>query len=84
MVTWRALAPRASADVKWDSKGWVKLGERDVDGKVDKDTIAVGKNERKFSKITLLVDKSDLDLLDFEITFGNGEVTARARARARS
>jgi len=63
----------ARADVSWDSKGWVKLGERDVDGKVDKDTIAVGAYEGKFSKLTLLVDKSDLELLDFEVVFGNGQ-----------
>ncbi|MBA3818479.1 MAG: hypothetical protein H0X17_06270 [Deltaproteobacteria bacterium] len=63
----------AAADVTWDSKGWVQLGERDVDGRLDKDTIAVGAYEGKFSKLTLVVDKSDLELLDFEITFGNGQ-----------
>jgi hypothetical protein len=73
LFAWFAFAPSADADVKWESKGWVKLGERDVDGKVDKDTIAVGKAEGKFTKLTMLVDKSDLDLLDFEVTFGNGE-----------
>src|SRR5436190_2742937 len=67
------LGGSAHADVKWESKGWVKLGERDVDGKVDKDTITVGTYEGKFSKLTMLVDKSDLELLGFEITFGNGE-----------
>jgi len=70
LATWNQVA---GAEVKWESKGWVKLGERDVDGRVDKDTIAVGKAEGKFTKLTMLVDKSDLELLDFEITFGNGE-----------
>lgn len=70
----------ASADVRWDSKGWVKLGDRDVDGRVDKDSISVGAYEGKFSKLTLVVDKSDLELLDFEIVFGNGEkATPNAR-----
>ena len=73
IAAWFAFAPVANADVKWESKGWVKLGERDVDGKVDRDVIVVGKHEGKFSKLTLLVDKSDLELLDFEITFGNGQ-----------
>jgi hypothetical protein len=63
----------ARADVRWDSKGWHKLGDRDVDGRVDKDSITVGAYEGKFSKLTLVVDKSDLELLDFEIVFGNGE-----------
>lgn len=67
------LGGPAHADVKWDSKGWVKLGERDVNGNVDKDVITVGAYEGKFSKLTLLVDKSDLELLDFEIVFGNGQ-----------
>ncbi len=60
----------------WESKGWVKLGERTVNGKVDKDTISVGKYEGKFSKLTLVVEKSELELLEFNVTFGNGETWA--------
>jgi len=62
----------ARAD-RWDSKGWVKLGEREVNGKVDRDRIDVGARDGKFTKLTLYVEKSDLELLDFEITFGNKE-----------
>jgi hypothetical protein len=57
----------------WDSKGWVKLGERTVNGHMDHDKIEVGKYEGKFTKLTMYVEKSDLEVLDFEITFGNGE-----------
>jgi len=57
----------------WDRKGWVKLGDREVNGRVDHDRIDVGRYEGKFSKLTLYVEKSDLELLDFEITFANGE-----------
>jgi len=57
----------------WDSKGWIKLGEREVNGRVDHDRIEVGKADGKFTKLTLYVEKSDLELLDFEITFGNKE-----------
>src|SRR3569833_2847527 len=57
----------------WDSKGWVKLGERTVNGHLDNDRIEVGKYEGKFSKLTMYVENSELDLLDFEVTFGNGE-----------
>jgi hypothetical protein len=65
-----------AAAAPWDSKGWVKLGERTVNGKpgkVDNDKIAVGKYEGRFSKITLVVEKSDLKLDNFEIIFANGE-----------
>jgi hypothetical protein len=58
---------------RWDSKGWVKLGEREVNGRVDHDRIDVGRYEGRFSKLTLYVENSDLELLDFEITLGNNE-----------
>ncbi|HEX4422046.1 MAG TPA: hypothetical protein VH165_29240 [Kofleriaceae bacterium] len=57
----------------WDHKGWVKLGEREVNGRVDHDRIDVGRYDGKFTKLTLYVEKSELELLDFEITFGNNE-----------
>jgi hypothetical protein len=62
----------ASAE-DWDSTGWVKLGERSVSGRYDRDKISVGRYEGRFSKLTLLVQRSDIELLDFEITFVNGE-----------
>jgi len=62
----------AKAD-RWDSSGWVKLGEREVNGHVDRDKIEVGKYEGRFSKLTMYVEKSELELLDFEVTFGNNE-----------
>lgn len=58
---------------RWDSTGWVKLGEREVNGRVDHDRIEVGRYEGKFSKLTLYVENSEIELLDFEITFGNNE-----------
>ena len=51
----------------------MKLGERTVNGHLDHDKIEVGKYEGKFTKLTMFDEKSDLDLLDFEVTFGNGE-----------
>jgi len=57
----------------WDSKGWVKLGERSVSGRYDRDKISVGKYEGKFTKLTMHVEHSEIELLDFEITFANGE-----------
>ena len=57
---------------RWDSKGWVKLGEREVNGRVDHDRIEVGRHEGRFSKLTLVVLDSDLELLEFEIKFAKG------------
>jgi hypothetical protein len=70
MVAIAAGTTDAAAD-RWDSRGWVKLGERSVGGRVDRDRIDVGRHEGKFTKLTLVVEKSDLELLDFEITFAN-------------
>jgi hypothetical protein len=68
-----AVGGSAARADRWDSKGWVKLGEREVNGKVDRDRIEVGAHDGKFTKLTLYVEKSDLEMLDFEITFGNNE-----------
>jgi len=62
----------ARAD-RWDSSGWVKLGERTVNGRVDRDRIDVGAYEGQFAKLTLYVERSEMELLDMEITFANGE-----------
>jgi len=55
----------------WDSRGWVQLGERTVNGRYDHDRIEVGRYEGKFTKLTMVVENSDLELLDFKITFGD-------------
>src|SRR5215475_11677708 len=67
-----AFTGTARAD-NWDRTGWVKLGEREVNGRVDHDKIDVGRYEGKFTKLTLFVERSEVEMLDFEITFGNGE-----------
>jgi hypothetical protein len=55
----------------WDSRGWVQLGERTVNGRVDRDRIEVGRYEGRFSKLTMVVENSDLELIDFKIVFGD-------------
>ena len=55
----------------WDSKGWVMLGEQTVTGRVDRDKIMVGRHEGQFSKMTVVVLDSELELLDFTINFGD-------------
>ena len=57
---------------RWDSTGWTLLGEQTVDGKTDRDVILVSKRAR-WDKLTLLVEDSDLELLDLQIEFANGE-----------
>lgn len=59
----------APAPAQWDSRGWQLLGEQQVGGKVDRDTIRVGRHEGRFTKLTLVVSDSDLELLDFTIHF---------------
>ncbi|HEY4179348.1 MAG TPA: hypothetical protein VGM90_21035 [Kofleriaceae bacterium] len=58
---------------KFESKGWTKLGERTVNGKNDHDRITVGRYKGKFSKMTIVVYNSDLELNDLEVKFGKGE-----------
>ena len=57
----------------FDAVGWVKLGERVVQGKTDKDTIPVGKAQGNFSKLMFVVEGSELEMHDVNITFGNGQ-----------
>lgn len=53
--------------------GWKKLGERDVNGKNDKDTILVGADDGVFTAIQVKVENSSLVMQDIKLTFGNGE-----------
>jgi hypothetical protein len=64
--------PPPPAPPQWDSRGWTMLGEQTVSGRVDRDAISVGRYEGRFSKLTLVVLDSDLELMDFTINFGDG------------
>jgi hypothetical protein len=64
--------------VTWDSAGWVRLGSKKVGGKRDRDVLRVGKYAGKFDQLTFVVHDSDLELLEFTITFGNGQKWAPA------
>jgi hypothetical protein len=61
----------APPPVVWDSRGWTMLGERTVNGRVDRDTIPVGRYEGRFSKLTMVVMDSDLELVKFKIRFAD-------------
>jgi len=53
---------------------WKKLGERNVDGKVDKDTITVGADDGTFTAVQIKVEGSTLRMFDMKIFFGDGTV----------
>ena len=67
-----APPPPPQPSFQWDSRGWTMLGEQTVSGRVDRDRINVGRHEGRFSKLTLVVLDSDLELQDFTIHFGDG------------
>jgi len=61
------VAP-AAAQGKWE-----KLGERAVDGKLDHDTVTVGRDDGVFSAIQIKVEGSSVLLFELKVTFANGE-----------
>lgn len=72
-----AYADRERRDDRRDRRvealtGWTKLGERWVDGKVDRDAIHVGAREGRFRRVTLKVEHSALELFDVKFVFGDG------------
>ncbi len=54
--------------------GWERLGERRVDGRVDRDVIAVGARDGRFRRIMLKVDRGAIELFELRVTFGDGQV----------
>lgn len=82
-----ALAPAAAhADPPKKEKGdkdkdkpaiegtWKKLGERSVDGKMDKDVIHVGADDGAFTAIEVKVENSAIVMHEIKVVFTNGEV----------
>jgi hypothetical protein len=60
-------------DARFDARSeWDKLGERWVDGKIDRDIIQVGRDDGRFRKLQLVVEHSALELFDVEVIFGDG------------
>lgn len=66
------VPPPPPSNPGWDSRGWTLLGEQTVDGHNDRDKIKVGRDEGRFTRLTLLVLDSDLELTELEIKFGKG------------
>lgn len=60
---------------KWNSTGWTLLGETTVNGRagVDRDIIKVGAGEGRYTKLTLVVADSDVELEGMDVVFLNKE-----------
>ncbi len=59
-------------------EGWEKLGDREVNGRVDYDTVAVGAREGRFRKLMIVVENSAVEMFDVNVTFGDGETWSPA------
>lgn len=53
--------------------GWVVLGEKVVDHRIDTDVVKVGKHEGLFSKIRFHVQNKPIHLYDLKVHFENGK-----------
>lgn len=62
-------------EVAKEEAGWVKLGERQVDWKVDHDVIDVGREEGKFTQIRLRCVQGDLELYKMKVYFVHDDHT---------
>ncbi|MCB9562903.1 MAG: hypothetical protein H6709_11600 [Kofleriaceae bacterium] len=60
--------PRAAVAAAWD-----RLGERRVDGAVDRDVIHVGRDDGRYRRIKLVVEGSALEMYDVVVVFGDGQ-----------
>jgi hypothetical protein len=52
---------------------WQKLGEKRVEGSIDRDVLQVGRDEGQFNAIQLRVEGSPLVMYEVKVVFGNGE-----------
>ena len=76
----KAEPPPPPREFSWDNRGWTMLGEQVVDygRRADRDRINVGRYEGRFSKLTIVVLDSDLELLTFQVNFPRGTAYAPA------
>jgi hypothetical protein len=68
----RPMPDRPAPGPRWDSTGWTMLGSTVVNGRTDRDVIQVARRAR-WDKLTLVVTDSELDLLDLDVVFANGQ-----------
>jgi hypothetical protein len=52
---------------------WERLGERAVNGAMDRDVITVGSRDGRFTAMQIRVDGNTVEMFDIVVTFGDGE-----------
>jgi hypothetical protein len=62
----------AAKDSERDSD-WTLLGEQTVDLSADKDTMTIGREEGRFSRVRVLARYNDIFLYSMTVQFGNGQ-----------
>ena len=65
--------PPPSRDRPWDSSGWILLGEKTIDGKVDQDQFDFSQKQGKVSRLTVVAADDDFEVLEFRIIFVSGK-----------
>jgi hypothetical protein len=65
--------PQPPPRVTFDATGWTLLGERVVEGKNDRDVVAVGRTEGIWNRLMIVVEDSDLEMKNVTVVFGNGQ-----------
>lgn len=66
-------------------RGWELLGSQKVGFIVDKDVIQVGRQDGDFSKIKFVVKDNEVEFLDVDVVYGNGQkddIKVRNKIRA--
>jgi hypothetical protein len=63
----------APSEARMVRAGFDFLGERSVDGAMDRDSIPVGRRDGRFRSIMLVVERAPVEIYDVVVTFGNGE-----------
>ncbi len=53
---------------------WQLLGTKSIQGKLDRDRVKVGRSAGQYRAIQLVVKKSDIEFVDVQVHFGNGQV----------
>ena len=64
---------RSEPGPSFDSTGWTLIGEQWVEGRRDHDTIRIGPRKGRFTKVTVVVEGSDLRMDEFVITYDDGK-----------
>ncbi len=52
---------------------WVPLGARNVNMKLDRDVIKVGRSDGRFRALQLLVSDNDIFIIEMHVVYGNGQ-----------